>query len=227
MGAWSAADAGTGPQTRDAQLPGGVTEVILEQVRADMDDAYRQWLEKVQRIQAGFPGYRGVSLQPPIPNVQPRWTTLLRFDTPEHLDAWLRSPARRELLDEAAPWTESLQSHRLVAPFAGWFPRLAPSGAPARWKQTMIVLLVLYPIVMLEVRFLNPFLVGLPAAVATFIGNAISVALVAWPMVPMALRCLDWWVLPRSPARRVTAAAGATVVSAGYALLVIFFWLWL
>ena len=40
----------------------------------------------------------------------------------------------------------------------------------------MIVLLVLYPVVMLEHLYLNPLLQSLGMAVAIFIGNVLSVA---------------------------------------------------
>jgi uncharacterized protein len=46
----------------------------------------------------------------------------------------------------------------------------------------MLVELMLFPIVALEVRFLTPMLGGLNAAMATFIGNVISVFLLAWPI---------------------------------------------
>ena len=38
---------------------------------------------------------------------------------------------------------------------------------------------------MLELRFLNPHLRALNPAVGTFIGNALSVALTTWPLMPL------------------------------------------
>src|SRR5260370_13182446 len=71
---------GTGEQ------PGtSVTEVILSKIKPGMDDAYRAWTVKIQAAQARYPGYRGTYLQPPSSN-DSHWTTLLRYDTAEHLE---------------------------------------------------------------------------------------------------------------------------------------------
>ena len=42
---------------------------------------------------------------------------------------------------------------------------------------------------------------GQHLAVATFIGNAISVSLVSWPLMQIAVFCMKWWLQP-SPAHR-------------------------
>ena len=59
------------------------------------------------------------------------------------------------------------------------------------WKQSVIVLLMLYPIMMLELLFLNPLLASLGMAEATFIGNLLSVATPGWVLVPPANRAFD------------------------------------
>ncbi len=64
------------------------------------------------------------------------------------------------------------------------------------WKQSMVVLLMLFPIVMVELRFLLPRLRGLDEVLATFLGNALSVWVLAWPLMPLANRGLDWWLRP-------------------------------
>jgi antibiotic biosynthesis monooxygenase (ABM) superfamily enzyme len=48
---------------------------------------------------------------------------------------------------------------RLSNSFAGWFPSEGPDREPpTTLKQSMVVLLVLFPIVMEELRFLTPLL---------------------------------------------------------------------
>ena len=51
----------------------------------------------------------------------------------------------------------------------------------------MLVILMLFPIVMLEIRFLSPLLKGVNTSPATFIGNVISVFLLAWLFMPIAI----------------------------------------
>jgi antibiotic biosynthesis monooxygenase (ABM) superfamily enzyme len=88
----------------------------------------------------------------------------------------------------------------------------------------MLVLLVLFPIVMLEIRFLSPWLASLNPALATFVGNALSVTLVTWPMMPLAIRGLGWWLQPKAPRRPWITVAGLATVAALYALEIAALW---
>lgn len=167
------------------------------------DAAFSRWqarLTHAASLQRGFLSIEFI----PLHAGSCEWRAVQCFRVPGQLDAWLASSQRCALLRQAeglASW----KSHRMPSSFAGWFPpgRVEPS-APAAWKQAAIVLLVLFPAVMLELRFLSPLLAGLNPALATFIGNAISVALVTWPLAPLAIRSLRWWLQP-DPARRARA----------------------
>jgi antibiotic biosynthesis monooxygenase (ABM) superfamily enzyme len=178
-----------------------VTEVITTTVAPGQEVAYQDWAQRAQAQQATFPGYMGTLVQAPLSPEISYWTTLVRFATPAQLEAWLGSPERADLLKGADPQVASWQSHRLTSPFAGWFPPTNDRPPPAAWKQTCLVLLVLFPVVMLEIRFLSPLLAGQHVAIATFIGNAISVSLVSWPLMKIAVFFLNWWLQP-APAQR-------------------------
>ncbi|KQP14620.1 antibiotic biosynthesis monooxygenase [Methylobacterium sp. Leaf93] len=195
-----------------------VTEVITTIVKAGQEEAFRRWAERIQQVQARFPGYMGTLVQAPLSSDVPYWTTLVRFEGPAFLDSWLQSAERKAILAEATPQVSTWQSHRMSNPFAGWFAneqRLAP---PPAWKQTCLVLLVLFPVVMLEIRFLSPLLNGVPLAVSTFIGNAISVSLVSWPLMAVAIFGLGWWLRPDPRTRWRTELLGGTVLAALYAV---------
>lgn len=177
----------------------GVTEVFVTSVKPGMQEFYKKWATKIQKVESQFPGYLGVYIQAPGKDVGSNWITILSFDTAEHLNNWLSSEERKNILKEAEEAVEELQSHRVESPFAGWFASLSKEGEPPPvWKQTMLVLLVLYPIVMLEILFLNPWTKNLMTPTATFIGNAISVSLVSWPLMPIAIYFLNWWLIPKT-----------------------------
>jgi antibiotic biosynthesis monooxygenase (ABM) superfamily enzyme len=61
---------------------------------------------------------------------------------------------------------------------------------PNLWKTACLVLLPLFPVVMLEIRFLKPHLRTLNPAVGTFIVDAITVVLTTWPLMPLAICAL-------------------------------------
>jgi antibiotic biosynthesis monooxygenase (ABM) superfamily enzyme len=84
-----------------------VTEIITVSVKPGMEEAYRDWVDRIRQVEARFPGYQGLELQPPIHGLQDDWVSLLRFDTAEHLNAWLESDARREALREVEQFTNT------------------------------------------------------------------------------------------------------------------------
>jgi len=209
----------------DLHAQGSVTEVITTRVRPEMKAAFLDWAARIQQAQAAFPGYRGMYLQSPSRH-QEFWTTLIRFATPGELDAWLASAARRRLVAESQSLVEGWSSRRLTQPFAGWFPAQEADGTPPNWKQAMVVLLVLFPIVMLELRFLAPLTRGLNSVVGTFVGNLISVGLLTWPVMPIANRALDWWLRPSGPmARWITRLGTALLIGLYIAEISAFKWL--
>lgn len=200
------------PQT---QLWAGnvVTEVVTTYVRPGKDEEYKEWARKVHDAEARFPGYRGGFIQPPASARQSYWTTLVRFATPEQLDEWLNSSVRRDLLREQEQMVSSWEQHRLPGAFAGWFPNDPATGnSPKSWKQSLLVVLMLFPIVMFEAKYLYPFLGGLNASEGTFIGNVISVFALTWPFMPLIIRAMKWWLLPEHDAPRWITPAGTTLV---------------
>jgi uncharacterized protein len=88
----------------------------------------------------------------------------------------------------------------------------------------MLVVLVLFPIVMMELRFLSPLLSGLHLAVSTFIGIVISVVLIAWPFMPLAISALHWWVLPAQESPRWIHLTGIALLVALYAIEIAACW---
>ncbi len=203
-----------------------VTEVILSKIRPGMDDAYRAWTVKIQTAQARYPGYRGTYLQPPTTH-ESRWTTLLRYDTVEQLENWMAAPERKALLEESREFIESEELMRLATSFPGWVPINPATGkGPPNWKTALLVLLGLFPVVMLELRFLSPLLtgLGLHASLATFIGNAGSVAVTSFITMPLFVRGFGWWLFPEDAATFPVTSRGLAILILLFALEVAAFW---
>ena len=65
--------------------------VVTHPVADDQVEAFLVWREKMVEAESRYPGYLGSELFRPVEGVQDQWSTILRFDTVEHLDAWLAS----------------------------------------------------------------------------------------------------------------------------------------
>jgi uncharacterized protein len=209
-------------------LPSPASAVISTRIKPGQESAYRAWEHRIAAAQAKAPGFQGYRFEPPIPGVQDQWLAILRFDTDANLQAWLDSPERHSLLREATPFAEDSHARTVRTGFDQWFPAPAAGAQPpAAWKQNMLVLLLLYPVVFLFNVFVNtPLLTGragLPFAVALFIGNVASVLLLAY-LVPWIGNRFSWWLHPVGANDRRIDLAGTTLLVVLYLLMVLAFW---
>jgi uncharacterized protein len=208
-------------------LPAPASVVISTRIKPGQENAYREWERRIAAVQARAPGFQGYRFEPPVPGVQNDWVAILRFDSEANLQAWLASPERKRLIEEATAFTDEYHARIVRTGFDQWF-RIDNSGAPPipAWKQNMIVLMILYPVVILFNRGVQtPLLIGqwkLPFWFALFIGNATSVVLLSL-LVPWAGRRLDWW-LSASGREPKTELAGVALVVGIYALCLLIFW---
>jgi antibiotic biosynthesis monooxygenase (ABM) superfamily enzyme len=179
----------------------GVTIVMVTDIKPGKEVAYRAWVDRIQKLQATFPGYVGSFVQPPQ-HKETGWTTVLRFDSAANLEKWLKSDARAAMVKESEDLVQGFHAQRIDTSFPGWVPNDPTTGKPpSMWKTAGLVLLTLFPVVMLELRFLNPHLADLNPAVRTFIGNALSVALTTWPLMPLAIYGFHAWLFPENQPR--------------------------
>jgi len=212
-------------ELKEAGPEGGVVEVIVTKVKPGREEAYRQWETRIQQAQSKFPGYLGSYVQPPISG-ELGWTTLMRFDSAQQLDNWLKSKERAALLREAEPLVDYAHLQRVDSSFPGWFPTDPATGkGPPNWKAAMLVLLGLFPIVMLEARFLSPHTAFLTPSPSMFVGNVISVAATTWLTMPLFIKALGWWLFPKpGPSKLRTEILGTLLIFGLFALEVAALW---
>ena len=207
----------------DYSVQHGVTMVIVTEIKPGREAAYRAWADRIQKVQATFPGYIGSFVQPPQHN-ETGWTTVLRFDSAANLDRWLKSKERAAMVKESEDLVAGFHAQRVDTSFPGWVPTDPATGKPPNmWKTACLILLTLFPVVMLELRFLNPHLRELNPAVGTFIGNAISVALTTWPLMPLAIWGFHAWLFPENQPRWLVTIMPIVLVLC-YALEIALLW---
>lgn len=207
--------------------PAPVSAIISTRVKSGREAEYRVWERKIAAAQSKAPGLQGYRFEPPVPGVQEDFVAILRFDTEANLQAWLDSPVRKALIEEAAPLTDEFHSRIASSGFEQWFRESAPGDAPLpAWKMNMLVLLMLYPIVMLFGIFVGtPYLdraLHLPFAVSLFLGNIVSVVLTGF-LVPWIAGHFGWWMQPAPERRQRINLLGAGFIVALYAAMVLLF----
>ncbi|MDZ4837132.1 MAG: hypothetical protein SGJ27_25385 [Candidatus Melainabacteria bacterium] len=173
-----------------------VATAIITHVKPGKEEEYRNWVAQIHTAQTNAPGYQGTFVQPPAPGTKAPWITLLRFDSPAALDQWFSSDVRKRLLSEA----EHLLRYDLMAltsAFPGWFPRDPLTGkTPPRFKTAMLVLLVLFPVIVLQREIVPPLLAPLGPSLSLFLGLTVSVCLISLVLMPLAIKLFNFWLFP-------------------------------
>jgi len=201
------------------------TAVIMTKVAPEAESDFMSWQRRLDAAQSKFPGYLGCEVQPPVPDFQEHFVTMLRFDSSEHLNAWLVSSQRQALLDESNKFVEKSVIRQARSGFGNWFAFGAQrQGMPPAWKNNYIVLLGLYPIVMLEIIFLNPYLHWMPVSISNFIGNIVSVGVLGWPVIWLLSKWFAWWLAPTEEKNLKRDVGGAILVLILIAIMGIIFY---
>jgi antibiotic biosynthesis monooxygenase (ABM) superfamily enzyme len=212
-------DSGASPQQQ-------VSAVITETIKPGQEEAFRAWNQRIMAAEAQYPGFAGHKLNPPVPGVQDDWVTVLTFDSEANLDAWLNSPERLSLLQQSSPVAGEFRTRKVRSGFEQWFP--VPGGAPLPpvWKQNMLTLLALYPVVFLFGYFVGtPILqrqLGIPFFLALFLSNAASV-LILTVLVPWISGRFSWWLHPSGAETPRRNAIGVIAIVVVYALFLVVF----
>lgn len=99
-----------------------VSAVVSHRVRPGREAEFERWQKRVTAAERAFEGFMGSELFKPVPGIQDDWVAVFRFDSRQHLDAWLGSEERQRLLEEAPPLFESYDVREVGTSFGGWFP---------------------------------------------------------------------------------------------------------
>lgn len=178
--------------------PEHITLVITHRLQPGKQPDYERWLEKIMPQAALFPGHLGVNVLRPV-HGEMTYTVLVRFDSLDNLYQWINSAERQALVAEL-PDMLAGQEHIEMRPGAAfWFTPVTPaSPAPARWKQFLLTLAVIFPSTNLVPWFWGKVL---PVAQGTlwghFLNDATVVALVVYLWMPQITRLLKNWLTPR------------------------------
>jgi antibiotic biosynthesis monooxygenase (ABM) superfamily enzyme len=185
------------------------SSVIVHRVPAASADRFLEWQRGISQAAEGFPGYRGTDVYPPADRRDREWVAVIHFENPVALQDWLDSPARSEWVAKLSSEIRDFRLRTLPNGFNRWFVGLVdgPGDAPPSWKMALTVLLGLYPTVMILGLVVVPHTSPLGLALSMLIGNALSVSILQWAVMPALNVLLGPW-LHASEARGKAFSAG-------------------
>ena len=180
-------------------MPEGVAFITTREVPAAQQAAYQRWTEQVVVRLEQSPGYLRAEVIPSVAGERSFWTQIATFDSREAALGWERSPQLAELLESAAEFSAPAEVARVRTGESGYLsygldlPQAPPT--PARWKQLLAALLVLYPTVFVLTALQELAGIDLPVALKVLLTNAVAISLVMLVWMPLLSRALRRWLM--------------------------------
>ncbi|MBI5524041.1 MAG: hypothetical protein HY910_15545 [Desulfarculus sp.] len=191
------------------------TAVIVQRVPAAEVGWFMDWQRGITSAAEGFSGYRVTDVYPPAGGQEGDWVVAVSFDDKESLRGWLDSPVREQWVEKLQARVGNFTLKVIPGGFGSWFAGCvqSPDGAsPPSWKMALVVLLGLYPTVMLLTLFPGPYTQPLGLALAMLIGNALSVAILQWAVMPVLNNLSANWLGANAANQRALSIGGLLVI---------------
>ena len=194
----------TDPHREVSALPGiidgPVTTTVTRRVKPGHEPFYEQFLEGITGAASRFPGHLGVEVFRPESASAGEYRTVYRFDTGEHLHAWLDSDERAAWLERAEPHVIGPMRTRFVTGLESWFtlPGQPAAPPPPPYKMALLTWITIFPLITLVVVALGPLLKELALVPRLAVTTAVTVPIMTWLVMPRVTRLLRGWLYPRS-----------------------------
>lgn len=195
------------------QPAGSASSVFAYRVRADREAAFQEWRGRILEAVRRFDGFLGTESFDTLGGTEPEFIVVVRFDNRAHLDAWLESDVRRQFMREVRAYVDRVSLRRIGSGFEGWFEHGKNTAPPARWRQALVILSVLFPVIMVMRRLLTPVFGALPMPVAFLILLALDLVVLTYVVMPWYSRRMDFWLRPRADATWRTDVAGLAIIA--------------
>lgn len=185
-----------------AYEPEPVTAVASFRLGPGSEARFAAFSTQVRAALASFDGYLGSQVFEPVLGVQDDTVITFSFDSRPHLDVWLESAERSDLLATIEPDLDGDRVMNVVddlagslgSSFGGWFGGADHEWPVKRWKQASIILLALFPTALMLSVLRSWLLPDLALVPAVFLSNVLGIVILTWLLMPFLTRVFDTWL---------------------------------
>jgi uncharacterized protein len=177
---------------------GPVTTTVTRRVKPGHEVFYEQFLEGIIAAATRFPGHLSVEVFRPASASEGEYRIVYRFDTGEHLRAWLDSDEHAAWLEQAEPHVIGPMRTQFLTGLESWFtlPGRLGSPPPPPYKMALVTWVTIFPLITLVVLVLDPLLVRLDLVPRLAVTTAVTVPIMTWLVMPRVTRLLRGWLYP-------------------------------
>jgi uncharacterized protein len=177
---------------------GPVTTTVTRRVRPGHEASYEQFLQGIIAAATQCPGHLGVEVFRPASGPGGEYRVVYRFDTGEHLRAWLDSDEHEAWLRRAEPHVIGPMRTQFVTGLETWFTLPGQPGTPPPppYKMALVTWAAIFPLITLVVIVIGPLIEGLALVPRLAITTAVTVPIMTWIVMPRVTRLLRGWLYP-------------------------------
>ncbi|KEA65350.1 putative membrane protein [Marinobacterium lacunae] len=178
---------------------GAVTVVISRRVVKGQESEFERLSSEMTERASHFPGHLGTNMFRPASSQDPEYRIIFRFASREDLEAWDRSPARAEMLEQIEPLLVTPTQREVLEGITTWFtlPGQNPVQPPPKYKMTIVSWLALYPTVTLIFFLFGDLLADIPLLLRTMIVTAVVMVAMSYLLMPRFTRWFAFWLFPK------------------------------
>ncbi|MEE3716841.1 antibiotic biosynthesis monooxygenase [Tumidithrix elongata RA019] len=188
------------------QHPDPITLVISEIVEPDRIQEYEAWTKGINQSAQQFEGFLGVEIICPRDHDYPEYVVIVKFDNYIHYKSWLNSPTYQKWMERSQDFISRRSLQQLPTGLELWFSLPRDRGynppQPAYYKQVILGVVTVYPLILLANALIGPFLQGLPPLLGLLISVIFVSALLTYPVMPWLTKLLSFWLYPSSRRKR-------------------------
>ena len=185
-----------------------VTVVITRRVKSGCGPQYEAWLVRLQSEARDMPGYLGVTTHRPAHAGPLEYTSVVRFASLAHLQAFENSGLLARYLAEVRQWVEGDAVWQRLTGLEFWFT--PPAGTvvpqPSRPRMVLLMTAVVFILVLSIGALVNAgfdllaSLTGwvVPRPARLLVTIALEVVLMTYWLMPAITRRLAFWIYPKA-----------------------------
>ncbi len=175
-----------------------VTVVVTRSVKPGREPAYEAWLGRLIASAAQLPGYLGTHVHRPATPGPRLYTSVFRFDSVAHLQAFETSELRRRALAEVVDLVEADATWKQLTGLELWFT--PPAGIvvpqPSRLRMALVMIAVVYVLVLTIGQLVALVLHGAPMPLRLLVTIVLEVFLMTYVLMPRITRWFARWIYP-------------------------------
>ncbi|MDT7651372.1 MAG: uncharacterized protein QOI36_2778 [Pseudonocardiales bacterium] len=177
-----------------------VTVVFSWRAKPGKENEFAKWAKGLASAAAHFPGNLSVTV---IHEQGSRdFHIIVQFVNREALQRWLDSRERARLHDKVRDIADARTAVQQRTGLETWFYVPAHAGEtikpPPRWKQWLVSLVAVYPLVLLFQAFIAPWVAGWPLWARSAMFPLIILTLMTYVVMPLVSRLLGRWLYTSS-----------------------------